>query len=141
MSVLLFELHRGEIAEGGMQTLAIVPNLNVFKDGGACLGMCDELVGDTFRFESAKETFCHRIVVAVSDSAHAGLDVAVCQSVLVGSTGILAALIRMMKQRGIWLAGVQGHMQGGFHESCVHVCGHSPAHHFAGKQIQNNRKV
>ena len=78
MSVLLFELHGAEIAEGGMQTLAIVPNLNVFKDGGACLGMGSEPVGDTFCFEGAKETLSHRIIVAVADSTHAGLDVPVC---------------------------------------------------------------
>ena len=97
MSVLVFELHRAEIAEGGMQTLAIVPNLNIFKDGGTCLGVCGERVGDTFCFEGAKETLSDCIVVAVSHSAHAGLDIPVCQAALVGSTGILAALIRMMK--------------------------------------------
>jgi hypothetical protein len=78
MSVLVFEFHRVELAEGGMQTLAIVPNLNVFKDGAARLGMCGELVGDTFCFEGAKETFFNRIIVAIADSAHAGLDVPVC---------------------------------------------------------------
>ncbi len=31
MSVLLLELHRAEIAEGGMSLLAIVPNLNVLS--------------------------------------------------------------------------------------------------------------
>ena len=78
MSVKLFERHRAEIAEGGMQTLAIVPNLDVFKDGGARLGMCGELVSDTFCFEGAEETFSNSIVVAIADSAHAGLDAPVC---------------------------------------------------------------
>src|SRR5512138_2081049 len=99
MSVLLFELHRAEIAEGGMQTLAIVPNLNVFKDGGTRLSLCGKLASGTFCLEGPKETFRHRIVVAVSDSAHAGLDVPVGESALVGRAGILAALVRVMKQR------------------------------------------
>ena len=78
MSMFSFELHRAEIAEGGMQTLAIVPNLNVFKDGGACLGTCGKLVGDTFCLEGAKETLSHRIVIAIAGSTHARLDVPVC---------------------------------------------------------------
>ena len=77
MSVLLFELHRAEIAEGGMQTLAIVPNLNVFKNCGTCLSMSSELAGDTFCFEGTEETFSHCIVVAIAGPAHAGLDVPV----------------------------------------------------------------
>ena len=97
MSMFLFELHGAEIAEGGMQTLAIVPNLNVFKDGGACLGMGGKLASDTFCFEGAEETFRHCIVVAVPDSAHARLNAPVCQTALVGSAGVLAALIRVMK--------------------------------------------
>src|SRR5512145_2614201 len=106
MSVLLLELHRAEIAEGGMQTLAIVPNLNVFKDGGTCLGMGSELASGTFCFESTKETFRHGIVITVADSAHAGLDMPVGEGALVGSTGVLAALIGMMQQRCIRLAGL-----------------------------------
>ena len=97
MSVLLFELHGAEIAESGMQTLAIVPNLNVFKDRGACQGVCCKLSGNAFSFQCAKETLSDCIVITVTNSTHARLDVPVCQTALVGSTGILAALIRMMK--------------------------------------------
>ncbi len=97
MSVLLFELHGAEIAEGGMQTLAIVPNLNVFKDCGACLGMGCKLTGDTFRFQRTEETFRDCVVVTVANPAHAQLNVRACQNALVAGAGVLAALIGMMK--------------------------------------------
>ena len=96
MSVLL-ELHGAEVAEGGMQALAIVPNLNVFKDRGACQCMCWKLSSDVFRFQCAKETFSDCIVIAVANSTHARLDVHACQTVLVRCTGVLAALVGMMK--------------------------------------------
>ena len=80
-----------------MQALAIVPNLNVFKDRGSCQGMCCKLAGDTFCFQGAKETFGDCIVITIANSAHAHLDVRVCQAALVSSTGVLAALIGMMK--------------------------------------------
>ena len=97
MSVLLLELAGAEIAESGMQALAIVPNLNVVKDCGTCECMGDKLVRHPFGFQRAKETFCNRIVVTVAHSAHAQLDIHVCQGAQVVSTGVLAALVRVMK--------------------------------------------
>src|SRR5512139_1474573 len=99
MSMLLLEFDRAEIAEGGMQALAIVPNLNVFKDSGACRCMSDKLTGHTFCFQCSKETLSHCIVVTIANPAHAELNVPVCQGVLIVSTRVLAALVRMMKQR------------------------------------------
>ena len=95
MSVKLFELHRAEVAEGGVQALAIEPNLKVFKDRGACQGVCCKLAGDTFRLQGAEEALSDCIVVAVANSAQ--LDLPTFQLTLVGNTGVLAALIRMMK--------------------------------------------
>ena len=48
MSKLLLELHWAKIPESGVQAFAIVPNLNVFKDGCSCQCMSCELTGDTF---------------------------------------------------------------------------------------------
>ncbi len=93
MSVLLLELHWAEVAEGGMQALAIVPNLNVFKDRGACECMGGKLVRHTFGFQGAEETFRDRIVVTVANPAHAQLDIHVCQGAQIVSTGVLAALV------------------------------------------------
>src|SRR5215207_3896301 len=110
MSVKLFELHRAEIAEGGVQALAIVPNFNIFKDRGACQSMGCKLVSHTFCFQRSEETFSHRIVVTIANSTHAQLDVPACQEALVVSAGVLATLVRMVKQRVIGLAGLQRHV-------------------------------
>ena len=93
MYVLLFEMDRAEIAKRGMQTFVIVPNLNVFKDRGAGLGMRGKLAGDAFCFEGAEETFSDGIVITVANPAHAHLEVRVCQAILVSCAGVLAALI------------------------------------------------
>src|SRR6266540_1285761 len=124
-----------------MQALAIVPNLNVFKNCGACQSMGWKLAGHTFCFQRSKETLSHCIVITVANPAHAQLDVPVCQGALVVSTRVLTALVRMVKQRGIRLAGLQCHVQGSFHQGGIHVCGHCPAHDLAGKQIQNDRQI
>src|SRR6266498_2660710 len=124
-----------------MQALAIVPNLNVFKNCGACQSMGWKLAGHTFCFQRSKETLSHCIVITVANPAHAALDVPVCQGVLVVSTRVLATLVRMVKQRGIGLAGLQCHLQRSFHQGGIHVCGHRPANDLAGKQIQNDRQI
>jgi hypothetical protein len=110
MSMLLLEFDGAEIAEGGMQALAIVPNLNVFKERGACRCKRYKLTGHTFCFQCSKETFSHCIVITIANPAHTELDVPVCQGALVVSTGVLAALVRMVKQRSLRMAGLQGHL-------------------------------
>ena len=73
MSVLLFEIDRAEVAEGGVQTLPIVPNLNVLKDRGVRESLRGKLAGHTFSFQGTEETFRHGIIVAVTNPAHADL--------------------------------------------------------------------
>ena len=96
MSSTQFELGRTKVAQSGVQALPIVPNLDVLKDGCSGQRMGCKLLRHTFGLESTKETFCDRIVVAVTNPAHAHLNVFTGQTGLVDSTGILAALVGMM---------------------------------------------
>ena len=98
MSRLLLELHRAKIFESGVQAFAIVPNLNVFKDGCSCQCMSCELTGDTFSLKSAEETFSNCVVITISNPTHAHLDVRIDQAALVSRAGVLAALIGMVQQ-------------------------------------------
>ena len=58
-----------------MQALPIVPNLNILKDHCSCQCMRGKLTGHTFSFKGAKETFSNCIVIAISNPAHAHLDI------------------------------------------------------------------
>ena len=97
MSRLLLELNRAKIAESGVQAFAIVPNLNILKDGCSCQCMSCKLAGDTFSLKRAEETFSHGVVITISNPTHAHLDVRIDQAALVSRAGVLAALIGMVQ--------------------------------------------
>ena len=97
MSRLLLELHRAKIPESGVQAFAIVPNLNVFKDGCSCQCLRGKLADNTFSLKSAEETFSHCIVITISNPTHTHLDVRIDQAALVSRAGVLAALIGMVQ--------------------------------------------
>ena len=124
-----------------MQTLAIVPSFDEFKDGRASLGSRGEGLAGTFGFERAEKALHDRIVKAISDTAHTDLAVIIRQSLLIGFAGVLTALIRMMQQARRGLTPQHGHLQGLFHQRSLHVIGHGPAHDLARKQVHDRRQV
>jgi len=86
-----FKVHRGMIAEGAVEPLAVVKHFDPFKDGGPGFGPRGELTAmHQFAFEAAPEAFHRRIVVAVAGPAHAGDDARLRQDLPVSRTGILS---------------------------------------------------
>ena len=51
-----------------MQTLAIVPSFDKFKDGGTSLSSRGEEMAGTFGFERAEKALHDRIVKAIADT-------------------------------------------------------------------------
>src|SRR5512141_2415576 len=98
MSRVVFEFHGTAIAERGMQTLAIVPSFDVLEDGGASQCPRSKRIGGAFKLEGAEEAFHRSIVVTISDSTHANLAVINSQTLQIGITGVLAALVGVMQQ-------------------------------------------
>lgn len=91
-----FELHGAEIAKRGMQTLTIVPAFDVLEDGGTGLGTRGELCLGAFGLEGREKAFHGGVVETIADAAHADLAVLSDQVLLIGLTGVLAALIRVV---------------------------------------------
>ncbi len=120
-----------------MKALAIVPSFNIFKDGGASLGVRGKGLDNTFALEGAKEALHDSIIITIACLTHTDLAVCVGQAVLVGCAGILASLVRVMKNTRLGLALLQSHLQSTFYQGGFHVIRHSPPHHLAGKQIQD----
>src|SRR5512138_682519 len=100
MSRFAFERHGAEVAEGGVQALAIVPSFDVLEDGGASLGSGGKGVIGTFSLEGGEKAFRDGIVIAVADPAHTDLALKGGQALLVESASVLATLIGMMQQLG-----------------------------------------
>ena len=121
--------------------MTIVPNLQILKDGCAGQGTGIKRASDTFRFESAKETFHDGVVVAVPHAAHAKLSLSRDQTLEVGGAGVLAAPIRVVQQPGWRTTIPQCHTQGVQNQQGVHGLAHRPANHFARKQVQHDRQV
>ena len=115
MSRFEFELDGAEVAERGVQPLAIVPTFDVLEDGGASLGPRGELPIGAFSLEGAEKAFHRRIVEAIADTAHADLAVMGSQALLINIAGVLTALVGVMQQISRWRALRDCHMPGPLH--------------------------
>ena len=82
-----------EVVQGGMATLAIVPDFDERKDCLASLGACRETVDNAFGFQRRKETLHHGIVITIASAAHADGDIISLQQGQVIVTGVLTATI------------------------------------------------
>lgn len=141
MSRLAFELRWAEVVQGRVQTLGIVPTLDVLKDGGAGLGTRGEALARAFCFEGRKEALHSGIVEAVADAAHADLAVMSGQSLLVSFAGVLTALVRVVHP-ALWRMALQdGHLQSLLYQRGSHVVGHGPTHDLARKQVQHRSQI
>ena len=141
MSRIEFELDGTEIAQRRVQTLAIVPSFDVFKEGCAGLSPRGKALAGTFGFERAEKALHGCVVKAISNPAHTDLAVVGRQRILIRFAGVLAALIRMMQQALGWVAFQHGHLQRLFHQRSFHVIGHGPAHDLPRKQVHDYCQV
>ena len=93
-----FKLGGRAVAEGGMSTLPIVPDLDELKQRPAC--MCpalEALVAEQLLRQGGKETLDHRIVPAVAESTHARREPGRREQLAIRPARILHAPIRMMQ--------------------------------------------
>lgn len=137
----MLKFNGAEVAQGRVQPLAIVPNLDELEDGGSRFGLGRKLLVSTFSFQGGVETFDDRIVVTISRAAHADDTVGFLQQFQVSPTGILAAAIAMMEKLSRWLTMEHGHLPGFLYQVDLHPILHSPAHHPARVQIQEGGQV
>src|ERR1043165_3848939 len=84
------ELLGADVAEGAMQSPAIVEDLDVVEDRQ--LGLVpggEAAVVDQFGLELAPEALLHGVVIAVAASAHAGRDAVPLEQLLELRAGVL----------------------------------------------------
>lgn len=88
-----------------MEPLAIVPNLHVLKERGACNRSGWELCIGTLGLNRAEKALHNGIIVAIPNAAHADFTLLIRQLLLISPTGVLAALSgdRLITKRGIYL--------------------------------------
>ncbi len=93
-----------------MEAVAIVPDLDIFEEGPACLSTVDELAGGTFGLEGAKEAFHDGVIIAVAHPAHADQAMMGLQLQLISQAGVLAALVGVVQETIRWMTSGQGHL-------------------------------
>src|SRR5277367_6437377 len=108
----LLELTRAQVAEGGMPTLTVVEQFNVFEQRAAGVGACGpaSLVYQ-FKLEGGEEALRHRVVPTVSDPAHAAEDSVCREQLLIFLAGVLAAAVRVMQHCARRLSALKRHPQ------------------------------
>ena len=70
MSKRFFKFSRALIAQRRVKSLAIVPDLKVFKDNRTGIRSGIKLFIGTFSFQGSMEAFNHRVVITVTRTAH-----------------------------------------------------------------------
>lgn len=97
---LRLELGRAEMAESGMATLPIVPDLDVVKDIGSGLCSCPiPPILHPFPLQCREKALHHGTIPAISFAAHAARDAGFLKHLLIFFARILAAPIGMVKGR------------------------------------------
>ena len=115
-----------------MSADGVVEHLNVAKYIAACfLPSGIDLLADTFSFKQLEETFCHSVVVAVTSSAHTGLQVVTGQEPLPLVARKLAALVGMNDDGLSWSSTPDGHVQGIQGQLSINAATCGPANHLA----------
>lgn len=93
------KLHGTHIAEGLVNPLAVIKDLNKLKDRALHLFPSAEVaIMDQLVFQRTKEALRHGIVVAIAAATHAGNQPMLRQHVAIGRRRIRGPLVRVMDQ-------------------------------------------
>ena len=141
----LFALQWRLIAEGRVQTDAVVQNFDVLKQALPGLFMGSVVLAmDELFLERSEEGLYGSIVPAVAFSTHGAGDAMLSEALLIVFAGVLDATIRMShKSRSFSCRefALDGHLQGIDDQSAVDPIGHGPAHNLSGVEILNNGQI
>src|SRR5579859_3974746 len=96
-----------------MQPPAVVEDLDVLEHGVADLGSGGPRASvDAVLFERGEPAFGYRVVKAVADGAHRGVDAAGPQGPAESEGGVWASLVGVMDHAGCRASGGDGHLEG-----------------------------
>src|SRR6266404_3664349 len=91
------------IVQGRVKPLPIIPDLQIVKDGEARGSTGGEWRRRALGLERTPQALHHSIVEAVAAAAHADGNAVLGKQSPVIVAGVLAALVRVMKQIAAWL--------------------------------------
>ena len=133
----MFELSRGEVAEGGVPAGRVIEGLDIIEDHGSGLSAGGgELVVEAFGFEGGPEGLGGGVVVAVPATAHALLDAELLESGGEAVAGVLGALIAVVDEIGRRVRSTSdGFVERFQNETGLQVVSGGPADDLAGEQI------
>src|SRR5215469_5687355 len=125
-----------------MSPLAVVEEFDIFEHlvAGVSSSTPPGLINQ-FDFERGEKTFRHRVIPAITFTAHAALYAVYRQQLLILAAGVLAAAIRVMQQTLRRMAVLQCHLQGVQRDAAIEPFAERPADHAAREQIDDYRQV
>src|SRR5690606_27066068 len=136
-----FEAHRAEVAERRVAPARVVEALDVVEDGGPGLGRIAEgMPIEQLALERGEEALGERVVVAVADRAHGGLDAGFAAACSEGDRGVLAALVGVMDDVSR-PAPLEGHVERLEDELGPEMRAHRPADDASAPNVEHNREI
>ncbi len=136
------ELVRAEVAQGRVESVAIVVGLDVVKHVGLGLRTgVETLTVNGLNLEAVVPALHGRVVVAVALGAHAGDQAVRVEQGAVFARAVLAAAVRVHDHAARPVPAEQGHAQRIADQHRGHAVGHGPAHDLARVQVEHRRQV
>lgn len=114
-----------------MQSLAIVPSLDKFKDRGFVFGDCFELFKNALSFQGCVKTLDDSIILAIANPTHTHLALFGCKQRSIGFTGVLTAMVSRVQNA--WQMAVANRQSAHnlLHHTDIHAVVHRPTHNAA----------
>src|SRR6266571_1209679 len=113
-----------------MSSFSIVKHFDVVKESCFCLfSTRKDSFPNTFFFECSPKTFYHRVIIAITFSAHTDLNIVLMQQFLIPGAGIFAASVRVMHQISSRLPLDERHAKRFSYQLCIMLFSHSPSNY------------
>ena len=137
-----FELDRGFVAEGGVQSASII---DVFEEGADIgSGLIDRRISFAVHFfllEGSHEALGLGVVIRVAGAAHADQDAAPRELFAIVGAGVLHAPVGVMDEAGRGISGGESHVERFDRQARLEMVGKRPTDHPARKGVENDGQI
>ena len=108
----MLELDGGHIAEGLLQALPVIEDLDVFEDSGSGLLSGGEVVAaNEFVLERTEEALGAGVIEAIAFGGHARTDSMGFHQLRIGTDDVMPALVGMVGQTGLGSSAAKRHVE------------------------------
>ena len=135
----LFVNQGTHVLQGGVSPCSMIKRLDVFKGAASSLCPClKRLTINAFTFETVKEAFHRRIIIAVGCAAHTCYHAFLLEERLIAFTCVGTTSIGMVQSSGRRTTTSECHLESLHNRRRILGSGHRPSYHHSRKQVKHD---